>query len=669
MASARTSIDRRSLVKGAGATTLGLLGASALATKASADEAMGGFTFADTISWTHEYDVIVIGFGGAGGVAAITAADNGAHVLLCEKAPKGEEGGNTQYSGQNFGCCDPSEVDMFVEYYKNLRGDYSTPSDEMIQAWVEEFSKNEEWITTQMGVTDYVMEPKTEEPELAPEGLECMRMRITNAVVDGKEIGNGYWPVIEANVLARPDTIDVWYGSPVTHLVQDPFTKTILGVQVERDSDVFMVRARNGVVMCCGGIEASKEMLENYLGLSNVHPIGTMYNTGDGVRMAIEVGANLWHMANVLAPWISFFPAEQQARPVFPPINPFKGTSYIQVGPKAQRWHNEFERNNHSRINVQGESMTATTFDTMWNILDQAGLDAGIDVAQAWCYMPSENFEAELEAGVLIKADTVAELAEKIGLDGEALQATVDEFNACAEAGEDVKYGRDPETMTPISATGPYYAWQAVRGVLNSQGGAVRNENCEVLDTNGNPIPHLYSAGEFGFLMAKLYNGGGNLGDTGASGRIAGRNAATEKKPLASISLAPVEQAEVTTETLDPQPEYTSTDTELYGTFAGIKLITVKVTMDGNAIASVEVIDSGESHGVGTKAIEVVPSEIVAAQSLAVDTVTGATRTSSGIIGACREALKNECPDLAATAPDLGHLQENKTATGGIEQA
>lgn len=662
-----TYISRRNLVKSASTAALGVVGASA-ACVAYAEEATG-FTFADTIAWTHEYDVVVIGFGGAGGVTSITAADEGARVLLLEKAPRGEEGGNTQFSGQNFGVCNPEEVEQFAQYYKNMRGDYSTPSDEVIEAWVEEFSHNEEWIVS-MGVTDYALAEKTEEVDLAPEGLKAMRMKIANSVVDGQEIGSGYWPVIQANVLKRSDMIDVWYESPATHLIQDPQTKTVVGVQVERGSDVYLVRARNGVVLTCGGYEASREMMENYLGLAKVYPIGNLYNTGDGVNMAIEVGARLWHMANVLAPWITFFGAEQQVRPIFVPANPFKGTSYIQVGPQGKRWHNEFERNRHSRVAEQGESMTAKTFDHMWNIFDEAGLMAGIDLGSGWDIVPSEGFQKELEAGVILKADTLEELAEMINVPAENLCATVEQFNSYAETGEDPFYGRSAEQMSPISKQGPYYAWEAVRGVLNSQGGAERDANCQVISVTGKPIPHLYEAGEFGFIAAKLYNGGGNLGDTGASGRIAGRNAAAEKEPLPPMSFAPVAQAQVGTQLFeeDAQPVFENGDGVFYGSYAGIKLLTVKVTMDGDAIASVEVIDDGETYGVGTYAIDAIPQAIVNAQSLNVDVVAGATRTSKAIMGAVKNALAADYPDIIATAGDLSAVTGNPELKGTSQE-
>ena len=97
-------------------------------------------------------------------------------------------------------------------------------------------------------------------------------------------------------VADRADKVDVWFESPATHLIQDPETKTILGVQVERDGKTLNIRATNGVVMACGGFENNAEMISNYLGFTNFGVSGTLYNTGDGIRMVQEVGADLWHM-------------------------------------------------------------------------------------------------------------------------------------------------------------------------------------------------------------------------------------------------------------------------------------------------------------------------------------------------------------------------------------
>mgnify|MGYP000105086867 CR=1 FL=1 len=97
--------SRRRFLQGAGigAASLGLVGLAACAPQgagtAGAQEG-GSYTFADTVAWNAEYDVVVVGFGGSGGVGAVYAADAGARVLICDKAPDGEEGGNTRFAAQ-----------------------------------------------------------------------------------------------------------------------------------------------------------------------------------------------------------------------------------------------------------------------------------------------------------------------------------------------------------------------------------------------------------------------------------------------------------------------------------------------------------------------------------------------------------------------------------------
>jgi hypothetical protein len=102
--------------------------------------------FLKRIDWHGEYDVIVVGYGGAGAAASIAAADEGAKVLLIEKAPKGEEGGNTRFAMQAVISIDKENTDKGVEYFKNLRGKFNTPSDEMIKTYLNYASQNYEWL-------------------------------------------------------------------------------------------------------------------------------------------------------------------------------------------------------------------------------------------------------------------------------------------------------------------------------------------------------------------------------------------------------------------------------------------------------------------------------------------------------------------------------------------
>ena len=123
-----------------------------LSSFAFADEA----AFESTIDWDAEYDVIVIGFGAAGATAATAAADAGAKVLLLEKAPEALAGGNSRVCMQWMGYVDPAQHDDAVAYMKALRGDFATPSDEIIEMYISGLSDNLSWMTDVLGMENPV---------------------------------------------------------------------------------------------------------------------------------------------------------------------------------------------------------------------------------------------------------------------------------------------------------------------------------------------------------------------------------------------------------------------------------------------------------------------------------------------------------------------------------
>lgn len=114
-----------------------------------------------------------------------------------------------------------------------------------------------------------------------------------------------------------------------------------------------------------------------------------------------------------------------------------------------------------------------------------------------------------------------------------------------AEKNRDYEYNRDPETLREFGQ-GPFYVIALVQIVLNTPDGPLRNSKAEVLDTNEQPIPHLYSAGEFGEICANDYQGGSNMAECLIFGKIAGENAAKEKSDtITSTSVTEAEQQKV----------------------------------------------------------------------------------------------------------------------------
>jgi succinate dehydrogenase/fumarate reductase flavoprotein subunit len=153
----------------------------------------------------------------------------------------------------------------------------------------------------------------------------------------------------------------------------------------------------------------------------------------------------------------------------------------------------------------------------------QAVETLGVTPVYKWS---SDNTE-EIKKGWIMKADTIGELATKIGMNPKTLEETVSTYNRNCALGTD-PFGKPKEWLVTIDSP-PYYAIKQFPGGPNTQGGAERNVRCQILDTNDNPIPRLYSAGEFGSFYGFLYEGGGNIAECLATGRIAGRNAAAEK--------------------------------------------------------------------------------------------------------------------------------------------
>ena len=480
-------------------------------------------------NWHRHADVVVVGYGAAGAATAITAHDAGAAVLMLEKAPKGQEGGNTRVAGQ--GYLAPSSVDKAITYLNALCGPYAVPED-MVRAWAEEMCRNNEWVKSIGGDPQEHQHPPVgiEFPELP--GSDCVHKYHHGPVVGYSET----WNMFARAVAER--RIEILYETPGRELIQPGPTKEILGVKGERDGKPFYVKARRAVVLTCGGFENNPEMIRAFLpDLPYCYPLGTPYNEGDGVTMAMAVGADLWHMNNFAGPSIALKVPE--FRSVFPmmPLHFVKEVpgGMIVVGADGKRFADEKRRTSHGKIRAAAHWTRLPTPCPMFMIIDHVLFSAGPlydkEPRSNWNpivegYEWSKDNGAELARGWIKKADTIGALARQIGQDPAILRDTVDRWNASCEQGEDPELGRT-KMLSPI-AHAPFYALELSPAMLNTQGGPRRNAKSQVVRPDGSPIRRLYSAGELGSIYSFLYQGTGNIGECMAFGRISGRNAAAE---------------------------------------------------------------------------------------------------------------------------------------------
>ena len=479
--------------------------------------------------WGVEADVVVVGFGAAGMAAAVTAHDLGAKVVILEKAPEGQEGGNTRVAGQ--GYLNTSSAESAVAYLTALCGPYTVP-ETMVRVWAEEMGENNAWLRSLGGDPQEHQHPPVgiEFPDLP--GSDCV-----HKFHDGPTYGYSYtWKLFERLVKERP--IPILYETPGRELIQNDITKEILGVRALKGGEPITVKASKGVVLTCGGFENNQEMIRNYLpGVPYCYTSGSPYNEGDGITMAMSVGADLWHMNNYAGPSMAL------KVPEVPTTFSMQALHYskelpggaIVVGPDGRRFTDEKFKTRHGKVPVNGNWLPLATPCPMYLIFDHTHFSVGPiydkHPSHGWTqiverYDWSADNSAELAKGWIKSAGSLEALASIIGLDPAVLADTVGRWNRSCAAKQDAVFGRTL-MMNPI-VNGPFYAVELSPSMLNTQGGPRRNEKAQIVRPNGTPIPRLYSAGELGSIYSYLYQGTGNIGECLAFGRIAARNAVAE---------------------------------------------------------------------------------------------------------------------------------------------
>ena len=492
---------------------------------------------AEEVAWDGVYDVVVVGMGFAGCVSAISAADEGAKVLLVDKAPEGSAGGNSRVSGQCIQATDDAEA-MYT-YLSALMGDFPNWDPDVLRAHVDGAAEQFDWLVDTMGAdADILVQDEpwdtacskgyltdkfggkngytqqwAEFPEY--EGSEhCLSL-----LVSGKSFDSSFYQLCLDNVAKR--NIEVRYAAAGKHLIFDE-GRNVVGVQLELESgETQSMKAAGGVVLACGGYENNQEMMASFMQQPENYTYGCVYNTGDGIVMGQEAGASFWHMSNGVAFMWGYLP-EGATACAWPPMSTTKG---IFVGPSGSRYVNEQGESRHGRINIGGTFLIRQTPRPTYAVMDSS-------LAARYKFHPS--FSAgnadEIADGTLISGETLADLAAAMGVDAANLEKTVERYNEDYAAGRDADYGRPFEKMFGPLEQGPYYALKLVPVLLNTQGGPRRNAKAQIVRPNLEPVNGLFSAGELGALWPDNYNGGGNIGECCTFGRLAGRNAAKRAK-------------------------------------------------------------------------------------------------------------------------------------------
>ncbi|QDE93948.1 hypothetical protein BHS06_04140 [Myxococcus xanthus] len=483
-----------------------------------------------------EVDVIVVGYGAAGGAAALTAHQHGAETLIIEKMA--QPGGNSLVSSaMMIYPVDPAQAEQFATYLHEVT--YGTTPRELVDTFVQGLLENPAWFESLGGELE-VYDYKTVDPSISyyipdktfaqlpsAQGLQLHLRRLKQGPVAPQPTGGArIWHLIDKNVRSRG--IQVWTDTPVKELVRDSWG-TIIGVIARRDGRDIFCRARRGVVLTCGGFEYNEELKWQFLASKPIGALGSPGNTGDGIKMVQQVGAALWHM-EAEASALGFRPPGYEAGFALTLRRP----GFIYVDKHGRRFLDEARLEAHN-AGVETAVFDLKTYDysrlPSYLVMDQENAHGKRLAMNIFSYNIvvrgyewSEDNSKEIEAGWIQKADSVAELARIIGTDEAAVAFTLMRYNDSCRQGVDQDFGRPQETLKPLLP--PYYVMKLEPFMYNTQGGPRRDKEARVLDPEGKPIPHLFAAGEFGSIWGFRYQTSTNFSEAIVYGRIAGQNAA-----------------------------------------------------------------------------------------------------------------------------------------------
>jgi succinate dehydrogenase/fumarate reductase flavoprotein subunit len=509
------------------------------------------------------YDVVVVGFGHGGGISAINAADAGAKTLIVEKSEV--PGGLSICS---YGAVRSARDPEAAFAYLKATNDGRTP-DDVVRTLADGMCTLEPYVRELARVNGAQVVTSIEENQQKEKGSDPYRRRISanyplpgteafyhTSVVDvpgfesrkaypwanGAPNGPKLFKVVHDNVVKRG--VEVRLGTAAVRLVADPHTREARGVRVASNGIESVIKARRGVILASGGFEANAVMKEQFLQCKPVYNAAAGTNTGDGIRMAQDLGADLWHMWHIHGAYgfRHTDPAYPYAIRVkrFPDWFPGEAhkaqlkMAWILLDRFGRRFMSEYQPYTQDTAvrPLQHYDPLTQSFprNPAYLICDDEGrrlypLGKATSNDKGVRYEWSEDNSREVELGILKRADTLEGLAIALGLEPQAVVASVGRWNDQCNRSGDTDHGRPSGTMMPIR-NGPFYGAPVWATLSNTQGGPVHDARARVIDVYGNAIPRLYAAGELGSAFGHLYLSGGNIAECFVSGRIAGREAA-----------------------------------------------------------------------------------------------------------------------------------------------
>jgi fumarate reductase flavoprotein subunit len=493
-----------------------------------------------------EADIVVVGSGSTGMVAALTAAEGGAKVILLEKMRS--MGGVSNFAEGMFAAESDMQRQQYVSYTRDdafktiMEYSHWRANPRLVRAFVDESAATISW--------------------LQEKGVEFVEVT-TNMpggplvwhILKGPERERGSLMIKTLASQAKDKGVDFWLATSAKRIIKEASLgkgqsggNKVTGIIVEKDGEEFQIKAK-AIIIATGGYANNREWIKKYTGFDlgmNLIPIGNVDKMGDGIRMAWEIGAaeegiGVLHLLKggpVMGAGLSFMG----------PLESAANQPSLWVNQDGERYCDESIQGNFA---FDGNALARQKGRSVFAVFDESlvrhWMENGTDLGIGRIFPPGSrvNIGEALKEALETKtpdvfgADSIEELAREIGLNLTLLKATVDEYNGFCAKGHDDLFAKDPKYLRPLR--GPkFYALKCNLVFLGTLGGIKINHKMEVVDKKESPIPGLYTGGmDAGGIYGDSYDVktcGGTLSFGVNSGRIAAKNAL---KYIASLPLSP----------------------------------------------------------------------------------------------------------------------------------
>jgi fumarate reductase flavoprotein subunit len=452
---------------------------------------------------TPTADLVVVGAGLAGCVTALTAAQADAHVVLVEKLdhPGGSSAlsaGCLAFAGTDLqrGCGIDDSPELL---YRDLRavGKQANVA-EVVRAYADEQLATYTWLRECGAEFSAVIE--------ASSGQSVPRVHTTDPVQLLRLL-------VEHCRSSR--RVDLLFSSPAKRLLRDHDKSAVGAVRVGGSGGEHLIATRHGVVLAAGGFGQDRELVHRYAPqYDEAISIGSTGTTGDGLRMACALGADLRDMIHIRGTF-GMHPVDTGNR--FNCMAVYKGA--IAVNKAGQRFVDESQS-----YKLLGDACMAQPHHIAYQILDQDILESGEDSVRILDLM------RRYVAGLFVTANTLEDLAARIEVPPQSLRQTVENYNHAIDSGADPEFGRrhlvhEYGRLRRIERS-PFHAYPSTAAVFGTYCGIAVDRHMRVRDVFGDRIMGLYAAGEIvGGLHGAAYMTGSALAKSAIFGRIAARSA------------------------------------------------------------------------------------------------------------------------------------------------